>query len=113
MIQNWEQTNEAGVTHPEGFRAGSVRCGLKTEGDDLALIYADGPATTAGLFTTNQVQASCVRRSRHVMKSGTARAILCNAGNANCCNGERGDSDDARMAELAAGRLGIAADQVL
>ena len=47
------------------------------------------------------------------MKSGAARAILCNAGNANCCNGERGDFDNRAMAEHIANHLGIAREHVL
>ena len=43
---------------------GSVRLGLKTEGDDLALIVCDQPATVAGVFTTNRVQAASVPWSR-------------------------------------------------
>ena len=107
MITQWKQTHEAGITYPEGFVASGVRCGLKTEGPDLALIVCDGPASVAGVFTTNLVQAACVRYSRHVVERGTARAILCNAGNANACNGDRGDRDAIAMAETAGRELGM------
>jgi glutamate N-acetyltransferase/amino-acid N-acetyltransferase len=113
MIQDWKQNNQAGVTHPEGFVAAGVRCGLKREGNDLALIACERAANVAGTFTTNRVQASCVRYSSGIVKVGQARAILCNAGNANACNGERGDRDNLRMAEIAARCLGISPGEVL
>jgi glutamate N-acetyltransferase/amino-acid N-acetyltransferase len=113
MITHWRQSHEAGVTYPEGLVASGVRCGLKAEGPDLALIVCDGPADVAGVFTTNLVQAACVRYSRHVVERGSARAILCNAGNANACNGDRGDRDTIAMAEQVAAQLGVAATSVL
>ncbi|NLH97974.1 MAG: bifunctional glutamate N-acetyltransferase/amino-acid acetyltransferase ArgJ [Chthonomonadales bacterium] len=113
MITRWKQTHDAGITYPEGFVASGVRCGLKTEGPDLALIVADGPASVAGVFTTNVVQAACVRYSKHVVERGVARAILCNAGNANACNGDRGDRDTISMAEMTARALGVEPTTVL
>jgi glutamate N-acetyltransferase/amino-acid N-acetyltransferase len=113
MITQWKQSHDAGVTYPEGFVASGVRCGLKTEGPDLALIVCDGDANVAGVFTRNVVQASCVRYSRSVVQAGRARAIVCNAGNANACNGPQGDRDTAAMAELTGRLLGIEPDRVL
>lgn len=112
MITTWKEA-EAGVTYPEGFVAAGVRCGLKTEGNDLALIVSDSAATVAGVFTTNRVQAACVQYSRRVVKTGTARAILVNAGNANACNGEQGEADNRTLAEWASRQLNIAPDAVL
>src|SRR5262245_56345597 len=104
---NLQETTEAGVTYAKGFRAGAARCGLKTAGDDLALILSDAPASAAGVFTTNQVKASCVTHSSAVAASGTARAIVANAGNANCCNGAQGDEANAKMAETIASLFDI------
>lgn len=113
MITYWKQTSDAGVTFPEGFVASGVRCGLKSEGPDLALIVCDGDAPVAGVFTTNLVQASCVRYSRRVVERGIGRAIVCNAGNANACNGPQGDRDTIQMAELTGRLLGIDPAHVL
>ncbi len=113
MIIHWRQQHDAGVTFPEGFVASGVRCGLKTEGPDLALIVCDGDAPVAGVFTTNLVQASCVRYSRRVVQGGVARAILCNAGNANACNGDQGDRDTLTMAEITGRLLGVDPRHVL
>jgi len=113
VITAWKQTTDAGVTYPEGFVASGVRCGLKSEGPDLALIVCDGDAPVAGVFTQNLVQAACVRHSRRVVASGLGRAIVCNAGNANACNGEQGDRDAAAMAEITARHLGLDPGKVL
>lgn len=113
MITVWKQSADAGVTYPEGFVAAGARCGLKTEGSDLALLVSDSAATVAGVFTTNRVQASCVHYSRRVVKNGTARALLVNAGNANACNGEQGDADNRTLAEWVSRHLNIAPDSVL
>lgn len=113
MITVWKEAEDAGVTYPEGFVAAGVRCGLKTEGDDLALLVSDSAAAIAGVFTNNRVQAACVQYSRRVVKNGTARAILVNAGNANACNGEQGDTDNRTMAERVSRLLNIAPDTVL
>jgi len=78
-----------------------VRCGLKNKRNDLGLIVSDRPTKSAGLFTSNFVHASCVGHSRDVVASGALRAIVVNSGNANCCNGEQGERDTKRMAELA------------
>ena len=48
------------------FRAAGVHCGIKNDASklDLALFVADGPATAAGVFTTNLVCGAPVKISR-------------------------------------------------
>jgi len=92
---------------PKGFSYAGARCGLKNKRNDIGLILSDRPAQAAGLFTTNQVRAACVDYSKQAMSSGTLRAVVVNSGNANCCTGEQGERDTARMADLAAAALGI------
>jgi glutamate N-acetyltransferase/amino-acid N-acetyltransferase len=96
-----------GVCAPKGFRAGGIRCGIKASSEkrDLALIVSDGPCATAGVFTTNRVQAASVIVSREHLAGGTLRAIIANSGNANACTGEAGLLAARRMAALAAERL--------
>jgi len=113
VITVWREAPDAGVTFPEGFVAAGVRCGLKTTGDDLALLVSDSAASIAGVFTTNRVQAACVQYSRRVVKGGSARAIVVNAGNANACNGDQGDNDNRTLAEWVSRHLNIAPDVVL
>lgn len=101
------------VTAPKGFRAAGVRCGVKSQGKDLALIVSDGPATVAGMFTANRAAAPCVRYSRHVIEAGIARAIVVNSGNANAATGEEGFIDNVRMAQKVAQLLECPPAQVI
>lgn len=76
-------------------------------------MLSDVSAAVAGLFTTNLVPAHCVVYNKERVKSGSARALIVNAGNANCCTGERGWRDTLDMAERTATLLGIQASEVL
>jgi glutamate N-acetyltransferase/amino-acid N-acetyltransferase len=97
-----------------GFKASAVSAGLKKDGVlDLALIFSEKEAAAAGVFTTNLVKAAPVVLSRENLRSGKARAIIANAGNANACTGTSGLADARRTAELVAARLGIAPSDVL
>ena len=97
-----------------GFKAAGVAAGLKKNGNpDLGLIFSEVPATVAGVFTQNKVQAAPVRYDRERIKSGRCQAVIVNSGNANCCTGPKGIEHAATMARITAARLGIAEDLVL
>jgi glutamate N-acetyltransferase/amino-acid N-acetyltransferase len=74
------------LTLPLGYRYSATYAGIrKVRKNDLALIVSDLPAAAAGVFTKNRVQAAPVRIGRaHLAKAGSLRAIVVNAGNANC-----------------------------
>ena len=72
---------------PLGFRFAAGFAGVrKVRSDDLALMVSDTPASAAGVFTQNAVRAAPVDLSAAFLKAsgGIARAIVANAGNANC-----------------------------
>lgn len=96
-----------GVTAPRGYRASGVRCGIRRERKDLALLFSEVPASAAGVFTTNRVAAAPVLVTRGKVRGGRLQAVVVNAGNANACTGRRGLEDAMAMAELAARELGI------
>jgi len=97
-----------------GFTASAVKAGLKKDRAlDLALIVSEKETAVAGVFTTNKVVAAPVIVSRENVKSGGARAIIANAGNANACTGKAGLNDARRTAQLVADKLGIGVDEVL
>ena len=99
---------------PEGFTASGVACGLKPSGSlDLGLLVSDRPAASAGVFTTNRVQAAPVQLTRRHVRRGSSRAIVANAGNANACTGKKGYADARTMAEQTARGLGIPKEKVL
>lgn len=99
-----------------GFRATATSCGLKESGAlDLALVATERPASGAGVFTSNRVQAAPVTYDREILARSPERlrAVLANSGCANACTGPRGLEDARRMAALAAGPLGCRPDEVL
>src|SRR5438309_9764386 len=78
---------------PRGFRFAATACGLKKTGAlDFAILSSDVPASAAGVFTQNLVVAAPVTISNaHLRASqGRMRAIVVNAGNANCATGAAG-----------------------
>ncbi|MDR9402584.1 MAG: bifunctional ornithine acetyltransferase/N-acetylglutamate synthase [Halothece sp. Uz-M2-17] len=104
-----------GVTAPKGFQAAGITAGLKASGQpDLALIVSESSAIAAGVFTTSQVRAACVDYCRQqLQKKASARAILCNSGQANAATGEQGWQDALETAQLLAQTLKIEPDEVL
>lgn len=98
----------------QGFRAAAVAAGLKKHGGpDLGLIVSDGPASAAGVFTTNRVRAAPVILSQEHIIKGKARAIVANAGCANACTGAAGLADARRTAEMVARAVNSAPEEVL
>ncbi len=104
---------EGTVTTPRGFRASGIRCGIKPDRLDLALIVAEGPVAAAGAFTTSKMRSAPVIQSETKLASGRAQAVLVNSGNSNACTGSRGEADARTMAAAAAKALGISDDLVL
>jgi glutamate N-acetyltransferase / amino-acid N-acetyltransferase len=105
-----------GLTAPEGFLAAGITAGLKPSGNpDLSLLLAPAGAVCAGSFTLNRVRAACVDLCAERLQSsgGRARAVLTNSGQANACTGERGLADSLKATAELAGRLGLAAEEVL
>ena len=111
---DWREIT-GGVTAPKGYRAAGIRAGLKPSGlPDLALILSDVEAIAAGVFTTTQVRAACVDYCRaRLQAKASARAILCNAGQANAATGEQGWTDALESAQLLGQALNIAPEYIL
>ncbi|MCE5307096.1 MAG: bifunctional glutamate N-acetyltransferase/amino-acid acetyltransferase ArgJ [Acidobacteriales bacterium] len=100
---------------PLGFRYASTYAGIrKQRRDDVALIVADSPASAAAMFTTNRVKAAPVTVSMANLKAsrGKVRAIVVNAGNANCAT-RTGKSVATATCRAAGEALGCPAIQVL
>ena len=102
------------VTFAKGFTAAGVKAGIKKSGNlDVAVIYTKTQAVVAGTFTQNKVAAAPVYVSKEVVATGTAHAIVANAGCANACTGQQGLDDAHKMAQIAADELGVNADDVI
>lgn len=107
---------DGGVTAPSGFSASGVHCGVKRGSSllklDLALIFSETECTAAGVFTRNSVKAAPVLLDMDRLKSGKARAIIANSGNANACAPGAYEAAEL-MACAAASSLGISPSSVL
>ncbi len=100
---------------PRGFRFAATACGLKKTGAlDLAILASDVPASAAAVFTQNLVAAAPVLLcKKHLQLSqGRMRAVVINAGNANCATGAAGAAAAERTGEEAARRLNVAPHEV-
>ena len=99
-----------GVCAATGFTASGLRCGVKANArpdrKDLALIYSEKPCSAAGMFTTNQVKASCVQLSMRHVENGRAQAVVANSCNANAC-APQGMENAMRMCQAAAKLLKV------
>src|SRR5499425_537891 len=100
---------------PRGFRFAATACGLKKTGAlDLAILSSDVAASAAAVFTQNLVVAAPVTLSKkHLQLSGgRMRAVVVNAGNANCATGAQGDAASLRTVEETARRLHVHPQEV-
>jgi glutamate N-acetyltransferase / amino-acid N-acetyltransferase len=78
---------------PKGFSFSAVRAGIKVSGrPDLALAIMPAVASAAAMFTKNRVVAAplIVGRTSLAKTKGLVRAVIVNAGNANCATGNAG-----------------------
>jgi glutamate N-acetyltransferase / amino-acid N-acetyltransferase len=83
------------INIPGGFRWSAVKAGIKASGrPDLALAEAPLGASAAAVYTTNRVCAAPLVVDKANLKKthGRLRALLVNAGNANCATGKPGIS---------------------
>jgi glutamate N-acetyltransferase/amino-acid N-acetyltransferase len=102
------------VTAPRGFVAGGVHCGIRKNGRrDLALVHSLEPATGAGLFTINRVQAAPVVVCKEHLAAAQPQAVVVNSGNANAATGAAGVAHARATAATAAQVLGVDAAEVL
>ncbi|MCD8485812.1 MAG: bifunctional ornithine acetyltransferase/N-acetylglutamate synthase [Desertifilum sp.] len=113
-MSEWHEIS-GGVTAPRGYRAAGITAGLKPSGQpDLALILSDVDAIAAGVFTTCIVRAACVDYCRQQLQAKhSARAILCNSGQANAATGEQGWKDALESATALGDALNLAPNQIL
>jgi len=102
------------VTAAKGFVAGATDCGIRKENRlDLAIVHSLVPATGAGMFTVNRMQAAPVTVCKEHLEHAQPRAIVANSGVANAATGEQGIADARATAAATASKLGIAPEQVL
>lgn len=92
---NYQIIKEKGVTHPRGFKATGLNCGIRLKRKDLAIIYSDVLSSACAVYTRNQFKAApLIVTEENLKKSkGQLQAILINSGVANACTGQKGLQD--------------------
>jgi glutamate N-acetyltransferase / amino-acid N-acetyltransferase len=102
------------VTAPKGFVAAGVHCGIRKNGRrDLAIVRSLEPATGAGMFTINRLQAAPLVVCKEHLESAQPQAVVVNSGNANAATGAAGIAHAHATAATAAQVLGVAQEEVL
>lgn len=104
-----------GIGAVPGVTLAGVHAGIKKRKPDLALIVFEGDQHAVSVITTNEIKAAPVLVSeQHLEASGSRmRAIVCNAGCANACTGERGERDTRATARQTAALLSLDPTQIV
>lgn len=107
-IESMKRISRKNIISPKGFKAVGIHCGLKHKKNDLALLVSEVPASVAGVFTTNVIQAAPLQVTKKVVyETQKMQAIVINSGNANACTGKQGMQDAMTMQQKTAEHLGI------
>ena len=97
----------------KGVRLATYEAGLRyQERADLFLAELAPGTTVAGVFTTSLCPSAPVDWCRRILERGRARAVVCNAGNANAFTGRAGSTAAELTAEVVAECLGCQPDEV-
>jgi glutamate N-acetyltransferase/amino-acid N-acetyltransferase len=98
-----------------GVKLAGVHAGIKKRKPDLAVVTFAEPMACASVITTNEIKAApLIVSEQHIALSGTnMRAVVCNAGCANACTGERGERDARQTARQAGALLRIDPTQII
>jgi len=108
------QKINGGVTAPQGFKAAGIHCGIRKNKSkkDIALILSEYPAAAAAVYTQNLVKGAPLTVTKNNLQNGSARAMICNSGNANTCNAD-GIEIAEKMCALAAAQCGVEASDII
>lgn len=72
-----------GICAPDGFTAGACACGIRLQGEDIALLLADSRCSAAAVFSNGENCGAPSKISKKHLQDGYARAIVANGGVAN------------------------------
>ncbi|MGI6045992.1 MAG: bifunctional glutamate N-acetyltransferase/amino-acid acetyltransferase ArgJ [Eggerthellaceae bacterium] len=109
---------DGGVTAALGFKAAGVHAGFRRNPErlDMALVVADEPVATAGVFTKNVFCSAPVIVDREQLGGvsyGTMRAVVINSGIANAATGSIGLENAYKTTELVSEVVGCPKEEVL
>ena len=96
-----------------GVRLATAEAGIRYKGrTDVLLALLDKGTTVAGVFTKSKCPSAPVEWCRAKLKSGKARALVVNSGNANAFTGKTGKASTALTAQIAAKAVGCSTSDV-
>ena len=106
---------KGGICAPKGFFASATEANIKYKNrTDMAMIFSEVPAISAGTYTTNLVKAAPVLWDRKITDSETyVNAIVINSGIANACTKDEGMEYCRQSAKKAASELGVEENSIL
>ena len=121
MAVNLSPPDPAKISAVAGVELGFAEAGIKkAKRRDLMLMRLASGSRVAGVFTQNSFAAAPVQVCRKHLKaadggngSTSIRALVVNAGNANCGNGAEGVAAAMRTCQAAASLIGCEACEVL
>ena len=115
MAVNLNPPDPAKLAPVDGVELGFAEAGIRKRGGrDLMLMRLAPGSRVAGVFTRNGFAAAPVQVCRRRLAAQVPiRALVTNAGNANCGTGEAGLRAAERTCEAVARALGCTADEVL
>jgi glutamate N-acetyltransferase/amino-acid N-acetyltransferase len=97
-----------------GVRLATASAGIRYAGrTDVLLVLLDPGTTAAGVLTRSKCPSAPVDWCRTRLKTGTARALVVNSGNANAFTGKSGREATKLTAQIAATALGCTPAEVL
>src|ERR1700750_983241 len=96
-----------------GVRLATAEAGIRYKGrTDVLLALLDKGTTVAGVFTKSKCPSAPVEWCRAKLKSGKARALVVNSGNANAFTGKTGRQSTALTASIAAKAVSCSANEI-
>ncbi|GAD19279.1 bifunctional glutamate N-acetyltransferase/amino-acid acetyltransferase ArgJ [Helicobacter fennelliae] len=104
---------QSGLSSVKGFESAGVSAQIKYQNRlDMALIFSQSPCVGAGVFTTNKIQAACIKHNKNNINNSIS-AVIINSGIANACTGEEGIKACQKSAKYASKVLHINQNNVL
>jgi glutamate N-acetyltransferase/amino-acid N-acetyltransferase len=96
-----------------GVRLATAEAGIRYKSrTDVLLTLFDAGTTVAGVFTQSKCPSAPVEWCRAMLKSGKARALVVNSGNANAFTGKSGRAATKLTAEIAAKAAGCKTSEI-
>src|SRR4051812_20317512 len=96
-----------------GVKLATAAAGIRYKGrTDVLLAMLDKGTTVAGVFTRSKCPSAPVEWCRAKLKSGRARALVVNSGNANAFTGKTGRQSTALTGSIAAEAVGCKPNEV-